>query len=68
MICKKMLRLLLYDYQRTARYYTICRTFKNWSSDDFATIPRLFVRRNYDYFRSCYDYFSRNAATIADLY
>ena len=33
-----MLRLLLYDYQRTARYYTIYRTLKNWSSDDFTTI------------------------------
>ena len=38
MIRKKTLRLLLYDYQRTARYYTIYRTFKNWSSDDFTTI------------------------------
>ena len=38
---KKTLRLLLYDYQRTARYYTIYRTFKSWSSDDFTTIPRL---------------------------
>nr|DAL31081.1 MAG TPA_asm: hypothetical protein [Caudoviricetes sp.] len=27
-IRKKTLRLLLYDYQRTARYYTIYRTFK----------------------------------------
>ena len=68
MVRKKTLRLLLYDYQRINRYYTIYRTFKNWPSDDFATIPRLFVRRNYDYFRSCYDYSSRNAATIADLY
>ncbi len=33
-----MLRLLLYDYQRATRYYTIYRTFKNWSSDDFTTI------------------------------
>lgn len=49
MVCKKTLRLSLYDYQRTARYYTIYRTFKNWSSDDFATIPRLFYWRNYDY-------------------
>nr|DAG06178.1 MAG TPA: hypothetical protein [Siphoviridae sp. ctNxi14] len=38
---KKTLRLLLYDYQRTARYYTIYRTFKSWPSDDFTTIPRL---------------------------
>ena len=36
---KKTLRLLLYDYQRTAGYYTIYRTFKIWSSDDFTTIP-----------------------------
>ena len=49
MIRKKALRLLLYDYQQTARYYTIYRTFKRWSSDDFTTILRLFVRRNYDY-------------------
>lgn len=41
-----MLRLLLYDYLWTARYYTIYRTFKRWSSDDFTTIPRLF----HDYF------------------
>nr|DAE79524.1 MAG TPA: hypothetical protein [Caudoviricetes sp.] len=61
MIRKKTLRLLLCDYQRTVRYYTIYRTFKRWSSDDFTTIPRLFYWRNYDYF-------SRNAATIADLY
>lgn len=44
-----MLRLLVCDYQRTARCYTIYRTFKRWSSDDFATILRLFVGRNYDY-------------------
>lgn len=44
-----MLRLLFCDYQRTARYYTIYRTFKSQSSDDFTTIPRLFYRRNYDY-------------------
>lgn len=42
MIRKKKLRLLLYDYQRTARYYTIYRAFKQWSSDDFTTILRLF--------------------------
>ena len=41
MVCKKTRRLLLCDYQRTARYYTIYRTFKSWSSDDFTTIPRL---------------------------
>lgn len=41
MIRKKTIQLLLYDYQRTARYYTIYRTFKSWSSDDFTTIPRL---------------------------
>nr|DAL59025.1 MAG TPA_asm: hypothetical protein [Caudoviricetes sp.] len=46
---KKTLRLLLCDYQRTACYYTIYRTFKRWSSDDFTTIPRLFYWRNYDY-------------------
>ena len=46
---KKTQRLLLYDYQRTIRYYTIYGTFKSWSSDDFTTIPRLFYRRNYDY-------------------
>ena len=68
MIRKKMLRLLLYDYQLTASYYTIYRTFKQWSSDDFTTILRLFYWRNYDYSRSCYDYFSWNATTIADLY
>lgn len=44
-----MLKLLLYNYQQTARYYTIYRTFKQWSSDDFTTILRLFVGRNYDY-------------------
>ena len=65
MVRKKTLRLLLCDYQRTTRYYTIYRTFKQWSSDDFTTILRLFVGRNYDYSRSCYDYFNRNAATIA---
>nr|DAM16142.1 MAG TPA: hypothetical protein [Caudoviricetes sp.] len=58
---KKTLRLLLYDYQRATRYYTIYSTFKNWSSDDFTTIPRLFFGRNYDYS-------SRNATTISDLY
>lgn len=49
MIRKKTLRLLLCDYQRTAHYYTIYRTFKSWLSDDFTTIPRLFYWRNYDY-------------------
>ena len=68
MVRKKTLQLLLCDYQWTARYYTIYRTFKQWSSDDFTTILRLFVGRNYDYSRSCYDYSSRNATTIADLY
>ena len=68
MIRKKTLRLLLCDYQRTACYYTIYRTFKRLSSDDFTTIPRLSAWRSYDYFRSCYDYSSRNAATISDLY
>ena len=61
MIRKKTLRLLLYDYQRTARYYTIYGTFKLWASDDFTTILRLFVGRNYDYWLrlfqpECYDY------------
>lgn len=60
-IRKKMLRLLLCDYQRTARCYTIYRTFKSWSSDDFTTIPRLSAGRSYDYS-------NWNAATIADLY
>ena len=46
---KKTIRLLLYDYQLTARYYTIYRTFKRWLSNDFTTILRLFVGRNYDY-------------------
>nr|DAF66877.1 MAG TPA: hypothetical protein [Bacteriophage sp.] len=45
----KTLRLLLCDYQRTARYYTIYRTFKRWLSDDFTTILRLFYWRNHDY-------------------
>nr|DAT88824.1 MAG TPA: hypothetical protein [Caudoviricetes sp.] len=49
MIRKKTLRLLLCDYQRIARYYTIYRTFKNWPSDDFTIILRLFYWRNYDY-------------------
>lgn len=49
MVRNKTLRLLLHDYQRTARYYTIYRTFKSWLSDDFTTIPRLFYRGNYDY-------------------
>nr|DAZ63411.1 MAG TPA: hypothetical protein [Caudoviricetes sp.] len=44
-----MMRLLLCDYQRTARYYTIYRTFKHWPSDDFTTIPRLSSGINYDY-------------------
>lgn len=44
-----MLQLLFYDYQRTVCCYTIYRTFKRRSSDDFTTILRLFVRRNYDY-------------------
>ena len=61
MIRKETLRLLLCDYQRTARYYTIYRTFKHWSSDDFTTILRLSAGRSYDYS-------SRNATTIADLY
>lgn len=43
MVHKKTLRLLLCDYQRTASYYTIYRTFKRWSSDDFTTILRLFA-------------------------
>nr|DAZ42723.1 MAG TPA: hypothetical protein [Caudoviricetes sp.] len=66
-IRKKTLRLLLFDYQRTARYYTKYRTFKRRPSDDFTTIPRLSAGINYDYSRSCFDYSSRNAATIADL-
>lgn len=41
-------------------------------SDNFTTILRLFVGRSYaigyDYSRSDYDYSSRNATTIADLY
>ena len=49
MIRNKTIRLLHYDYQRTVRYYTIYRTFKRRSSDDFTTILRLFVGRNYDY-------------------
>lgn len=49
MIRKKTLRLLLCDYQQTARWYTIYRTFKSWSSDDFTTISRLFYWRNCDY-------------------
>lgn len=49
MVRKKTPQLLLYDYQRTARCYTIYRTFKQRSSDDFTTILRLFVGRNYDY-------------------
>ena len=61
MIRKKTLRLLLCAYQRTVRYYTIYRTFKGWPSDDFATIPRLFYWRNYDYS-------SRNTITIARPY
>lgn len=40
---KKTLRLLLCDYQRTARYYTIYRTFKHWSYDNFTTILRLLL-------------------------
>ena len=39
-----MLQLLLYDYQRTTRCYTIYRTFKQWSSDDFTTICREKLR------------------------
>nr|DAQ27772.1 MAG TPA: hypothetical protein [Caudoviricetes sp.] len=61
MVRKKTLRLLLCDYQRTARYNTIYRTFKCLSSDDFTTILRLSAGRNYDYS-------SWNATTIADLY
>ena len=49
MVRNKTPQLLLYDYQRTVYYYTIYRTFKSWSSDDFTTIPRLFYLRNYDY-------------------
>lgn len=48
-IRKKTLQLLFCDYQRTACYYTIYRTFKQWSSDDFTTISRLFAWINYDY-------------------
>lgn len=44
MIRKKTLQLLLCDYQRAARYHTIYRTFKQWSSDDFTTILRLFQK------------------------
>lgn len=51
MVRKKTLRLLLCDYQRTARCYTIYRTFKSWSSDDFTTISRLFQPGRYDYCR-----------------
>ena len=43
MVRKKKPRLLLCDYQRAVRYYTIYRTFKSWSSDDFTTILRLFA-------------------------
>lgn len=49
MVRKKKLRLLLYGYQWTYRYYTIYGTFKRWSSDDFTTIPRRFYLRNYNY-------------------
>ena len=49
MIRKKTLRLLLCDYQRTTRCYTIYRTFKRLLSDDFATTPRLSAGRNHDY-------------------
>nr|DAQ60266.1 MAG TPA: hypothetical protein [Caudoviricetes sp.] len=49
MVRKKTLRLSLCDYQLTARYYTIYRTFKSWPSDDFTTISRLSTERNYDY-------------------
>nr|DAL64337.1 MAG TPA_asm: major domain protein [Caudoviricetes sp.] len=38
MIRKKTLRLLLYNYQRLTRYYTIYSTFEQWSSDGFTTI------------------------------
>nr|DAZ84420.1 MAG TPA: hypothetical protein [Caudoviricetes sp.] len=48
-IRKKTLRLLLCDYQRTARYYTIYRTFKPLASDDFTTILRLFQPERCDY-------------------
>ena len=44
MIRKKTIRLLLYDYQRTAGCYTIYGTFKQWSSDDFTTICREKLR------------------------
>lgn len=44
MVRKKTLRLLLCDYQRTVRYYTIYRTFKQWPSDDFTTIYREKLR------------------------
>ena len=69
MVRKKTLRLLLCDYQRTARYYTIYRTFKHWPSDNFTTILRLLATTiGYDYSRTYYDYSSRNATTITDLY
>nr|DAH64510.1 MAG TPA: hypothetical protein [Caudoviricetes sp.] len=48
-IRKKTLRPLLYDYQRAARCYTIYRTFKRRSSDDFTTILRLFQPERRDY-------------------
>lgn len=44
MIRKKLLRLLLYDYQWTARCCTIYRTFKQLSSGDFTTICREKLR------------------------
>ena len=31
-------------------------------------MQRLFAGKGYDYSKSCYDYSSRNATTIADLY
>lgn len=72
MIRKKVIRLLLYDYQQTSRYYTIYRTLKASHLTTLRLFYDYFIGEittiDYDYFRTCYDYSSRNAATIADLY
>lgn len=45
----------------TASHLTTLRLFQDYFIGEITTI-------GYDYFRSCYDYSSRNATTIADLY
>ena len=56
-----LLFTILYIGLSKSSCLTTLRLFHDYFSGETTTI-------GYDYSRSCYDYFSRNAATIADLY